>query len=28
MKIQGNWVKFQDQWGDSGWIHKSYLWIP
>jgi len=28
IKIQGNWVKFQDQWGDSGWIHKSYLWIP
>ncbi|WP_423837426.1 SH3 domain-containing protein [Thermodesulfovibrio thiophilus] len=26
--MQGNWVKFQDQWGDSGWIHKSYLWIP
>ena len=27
IKRQGRWVKVKDQFGQSGWIHRSYLWI-
>jgi SH3-like domain-containing protein len=27
IKKKGGWVKVKDEWGNTGWIHKSYLWI-
>jgi SH3-like domain-containing protein len=24
---RGDWVKVKDEWGGTGWIHNSYLWI-
>lgn len=27
LKRKGIWVKVRDEWGDTGWIHRNYLWI-
>jgi SH3-like domain-containing protein len=27
LKIQGKWVRVQDEYGDKGWIYKPLLWI-
>lgn len=28
LKRQGSWIKVKDRWGDIGWIHRKFLWIP
>lgn len=27
LQKKGKWVKVKDEWGKTGWIHSSYLWI-
>lgn len=27
LKKKGKWYKLRDEWGDTGWIHKNFLWI-
>lgn len=27
LKRKGQWVKVKDEWGNTGWIHRNFLWI-
>jgi SH3-like domain-containing protein len=27
LKKKGQWVKMKDDWGNTGWIHRNFLWI-
>jgi SH3-like domain-containing protein len=27
LQRKGSWVRVKNEWGDVGWVHKSYLWI-
>lgn len=27
LKKKGQWIKIKDDWGNTGWIHRNFLWI-
>lgn len=27
LKRKGQWIKVKDEWGNTGWIHRNFLWI-
>lgn len=28
LETKGTWVKVRDEWNNTGWIHRDFLWIP